>query len=93
MGSTIETPRRYYLLKRRITLDREDSITTQWHAKQDEEPGTPLPASFPFLDRLGTFYSTQEDLDGADVPELQSFGFTRRDACIILTAEANLLAS
>ena len=91
MASTIPTPRRYYLLKRRATLDREESITSQWHAKQDEEPGTALPASFPFLSLLGTFYTTVEDLDGASERELVSFGLTRREATSVLCAVLPLI--
>lgn len=92
MGSTIERARRYYLLKRRITLDREESVMTDvWHSKQDEEPGTALPASFPFLSLLGTFYANVEDLDGADVAELTSFGLTQKQACAVLDAVAPLI--
>ncbi len=91
MGSTIERARRYYLLKRRAALSREESIEAQWHANQDEEPGTALPASFPFLSLLGTFYTTVEDLDGAGVEELRSLGLTEKQACAVLLAVEPLI--
>ncbi len=91
MPSTIERARRYYLLKRRAALDREESIEAQWHAKQDGEPGTALPATFPFLSLLGTFYANVEDLDGADVAELRSFGLSEKQACAVLSAVLPLI--
>lgn len=90
---TLKTARRYYLGKRRQSAERDDDMTTQWHAKQDGEPGTALPATFPFLVQLATgFYTTVEDLDGAPNTELRDFaGLTLREADAVLEALTPLL--
>ncbi len=92
-----KTPRRYYLHKRKYTLARGDDITTQWHSKQNEEPGTALPSTFPSLAKLATaFYTKVEDLDGADASELtdtvaNGAGLTDREATAVLAALQPLL--
>lgn len=88
----LKTPRRYYLHKRlfaRMALEDSERI---WQAKQEAEPGTALPASFPFLSELTQIgYTTREDLDGADEDELtRHAGFSTRDASAILAAFAAL---
>lgn len=89
--STINSPRRYYLLKRLITEGRDESIEAQWHAKQIEVAGTALPPSFPYLSLLGTYYTTVEDLNGANLRELRDFGLTKKQAEAVLEAAAPLI--
>lgn len=90
---TLKTVRRYYLGKRRQTFERDEDITTQWHAKQDAEPGTSLPSGFPLRAQLAAgFYTTVEDLDGASSTELRNFaGLTLREADAVITALQPLL--
>lgn len=62
-----------------------------WRAKQEAEPGAPLPSDFPYAERLAAAgYTTQEDLDGADEEELRCLGFQVREAQRILAALAAL---
>lgn len=63
-----------------------------WRAKQEAQPGTPLPITFPFLlDLACGGYTTREDLDGADCFELvQIARLHKGDAQIVLTAFAAL---
>lgn len=43
-----------------------------WKYKQEAQPGTALPATFPFLADLAlSGYTTREDLNGADEYELK----------------------
>lgn len=89
--------RRYYLHKRKYTLAQELDITSQWHSKQNEEPGTALPSTFPALTKLAiAFYTTVEDLDGADATELtasvsRGAGLTRQESSAVLAALQPLL--
>ena len=89
----LKSVRRVYLGKRRQAFERDSPITTQWHGKQGEEPGTALPSDFPFLALLAAgFYTTVEDLDGADTDELRLYvGLSLRDATAVLTALTPLL--
>ena len=91
MPTSINSPRRYYLLKRLVTQSRDESIEAQWHAKQVEVAGTALPSSFPSLSLLGAFYTTVEDLNGADVAELRDFGLTKKQAEAVIAAAAPLI--
>lgn len=86
-------PRRYYLLKRRYYLDLDDEAQAGlWRGKQEAEPGTALPATFPLLSRLAAAgYTTQEDLDGADPDELKRASFNQTEADQILAALNDLL--
>ena len=61
--------------------------------KQDSEPGTALPAGFPFSTKLAAaFYTTVEDIDGANNEELRDeAGLTEREATAVLTALQPLL--
>jgi len=88
----INTVRRYYLLAYRDHLFvREHGIAQAYLAKQQETTGTALPVAFPYLSELATKqYTTQEDLDGADVEELRSVGFTVGKAKEILAAFQSL---
>lgn len=62
-----------------------------WQAKQEEEPGTALPGSFPFLSKLqAAGYKTSEDLDGADATEMQLAGLSLREAEAAIAAFAKL---
>ena len=91
MLTSINSPRRYYLLKRQVASLRDESIEAQWHAKQIEVVGTVLPSAFPFLSLLGTFYTTVEDLNGANVEELRDFGLSRREAEAVIAAVEPLI--
>lgn len=80
--ATLGSVRRYLLHKRRLAREAGDwALVNVWQAKQEAEPGSALGASVPHqtaLEPLG--YTTAEDLDGADVDELESAGLTRRQA-------------
>ena len=85
--ATLNTPRRYYLQKRRKARALSDATEMVFQAKQDAEPGTPLAATFPHLTQLATAgYTTTEDLDGADEDELVTAGLTRREAQDVVAA-------
>lgn len=92
----LDTPvsyRRYLLFKRTAWRDMDNSaMQGVWRQKQEEQPGTPLPTTFPFLSELATGgYTTREDLDGATVPELQRIArLGMMDAETVLTAYAAL---
>jgi hypothetical protein len=91
MGARVTSPRRFYLLKRLVAVAACSSLASTWRAKQEAEPGTALPTTFPHRDRLvAAGYSTKEDLDGADATELAWSGFGSRDATAILEAWAAL---
>jgi len=68
------------------------SIASVWQHKQEAEPGTPLAATFPFYDQLvEAWFTTKEDLEGADARELAFFvGLSQRDAEAVLAAYALL---
>jgi len=88
----VESVRRYYLCK--LNHEREnDGEEGYWRTKQQAEPGTALPAGFPFLSTLaGCDYSTIEDLDGADSAELVRWvGLNSRQADNVIAALAPLL--
>lgn len=86
----VNRPRRYYLHKRleaRVQCGGDDQLETVWQAKQEAEPGTPLPPTFPHLATLAPLgYTTTEDLDGADVCELERAGLSARDAEEVIAA-------
>jgi hypothetical protein len=91
-NSTIGTARRYYLAKRHVAEDLCDNLAEVWRSKQENEPGTPLPATFPYLEVLAERgYETVEDLTGASVKELTDRCFNSADAEIILAALDELL--
>ena len=84
--------RRYYLRMRLAedVLDCPEQASV-WRAKQEAEPGVVLPSTFPHRARLiAAGYGTVEDIDGADVAELQRSGFYSREAEAILQALAEL---
>ncbi len=93
-GAHFKRARRYYLRKRLWELrnrpgEGQDGV---WRSKQEEEPGVALPATFPFLSTLAPCgYTTVEDVDGADVPELRELGLSRLEAEAVLTALAPLI--
>jgi hypothetical protein len=80
--------RRYYLLKRHAAAARrDDGLAAAWHAKQELEPGTALPADLPALSRLNAAgYTAREDLDGATTDELQRHGLSHREASAVIKA-------
>lgn len=84
----IVSARRYYLHKRIIARAQNTSLEPAWQARQEEMPGTALPASFPFLSELEAVgYTTREDLDGADADELvDHVSLSRRDAEAVIAA-------
>lgn len=90
--ATIGTPRRHYLLKRlEARVYRDSDLETTWQAKQEAEPGTPLPGTFPFRAELAVFgYTTREDLDGADAEELERAGLALKEAESVISAIAAL---
>jgi hypothetical protein len=92
----IKRPRRYYLHKRKMVpmLDPEGvgAVDAFWKYKQEAEPGLPLPAEFPYRERLAVaFYTTVEDIDGADTDELQKARFTRLEAQLIIVEAEKLM--
>lgn len=84
--------RRYYLQKRQDARALEQfALESVWRGKQEAEPGEPLPVVFPFAHRLAAEgYTAVEDLDGADINELQALGFSRRDTREIFKALSEL---
>lgn len=95
--SELRRPRRYYLGKRYLTVrehpDGRGALDAVFKVKQESEPGTVLPSDFPFRAKLEShFYTTIEDLDGADEHELRHNGFSGAEARIILKQLAVLTA-
>jgi hypothetical protein len=91
--STVPSPRRYYLLKRLEAARSEDRpLDGVWRSKQEAQPGTALPTTFPFRSQLvAVGYTTAEDLDGATVDELVTYvSLPSRDAAAVVAAAANL---
>lgn len=87
----VKRPRRYYLHKRIQARESCDDTELSWRAKQEAEPGTPLPATFPLLSQLAAAgYTTKEDLDGADTTELERIGLRKYEATSVLSALAAL---
>lgn len=84
------TYRRYCLLKRQQwLLDWEDSaMAGVWRSQQEAVPGNALPTDFPFLASLEAGgYTTREDLDGAEAPEIQrATGLRHADTLVVLEA-------
>lgn len=85
---SVDSARRYCLLKRRASAQRLDvPLASAWHAKQLAEPGESLAEGFPLRARLAAAgYVAREDLLGATVEELQQAGFTSREAAAVLAA-------
>lgn len=91
--TAVRSPRRYYLLKRKMAESvGEQPMNNAWRAKQEEQPGTALPVTFPFRTRLvSAGYSAVEDLDGATADELQAnTDLNARDAAAVVAAYAAL---
>lgn len=91
--TAVRSPRRYYLLKRKTAESvGEQPLNNVWRAKQEEQPGTALPVTFPFRTRLvSAGYSAVEDLDGATADELQAnTDLNARDAAAVVAAYAAL---
>lgn len=83
---TLRCPRRYYLAKRHAAAETDTGLDWVWRAKQEAEPGAPLPLTFPCASRLAAGgYTTTEDIRGADSAELQKrAGLTLREAQHVL---------
>lgn len=84
----IQTPRRYYLLKRRAALAAgEPHLAGFWRAKQEALYWPALPSDFPARAALvAAGYTTVRDLDGADTTELRNLGLTRDQADAVVAA-------
>lgn len=93
--ASVKTPRRFYLLKRQEAAALCDKgLELVWHGKQLAEPGTALPASFPFIAELeAAGYVAVEDLDGADACEVESIGLTAPETDLVMAALAELQAT
>jgi hypothetical protein len=80
--------RRYALHKRRAAEEALSiAIRDVWAAKQEAEPGVILPSDFPSKAALSaSYYTTYEDLDGADTNELVALGLTEKQAAAVLAA-------
>jgi hypothetical protein len=85
---------RRYLHRERMNarFRSEYELESAWRAKQEAQPGTALPSTFPFLSQLAAGgYTTQQDLHGADSCELQEIAdLNPRDAQAVLSALAML---
>ena len=83
--NSINFPRRYYLLQRIRARADESPTEPAWQAKQKEQPGTPLPAAFPYRARLfAVGYETYADFIGADENELRvNVGLTPRECELV----------
>jgi len=70
-------------------------LESVWRYKQEAQPGTALPASFPFRTALAAAgYTTIEDLNGADECELQEIALLGVfDAQAVIAAITTLLPS
>jgi hypothetical protein len=90
MSATIESVRRYYLLRKFSVLESDDlyDMGQTWRAKQEAVAGTSLPSDFPHLSTLQAVgYSTKEDLTGADSAELvTNAGLNTVEATSVLAA-------
>lgn len=90
----IGTLRRYYLLKRITAKALGDlALSAVWHAKQEEQPGTELPATFPSKSKLSAVgYVAKEDLvPDADADELMTYAqLSKREADAVIAAMAAL---
>lgn len=69
----VRCARRYFLLNAlSAELVDDRGLASAWRSKQQDQPGTPLPAGFPFRSELAEVgYTAVEDLDGADARELE----------------------
>jgi len=88
----VKTARRFYLHKRHMAAQYEDSdLDLTWRAKQEAEPGSALPEYFPHQAALeAQGYTKREDIDGADAAELVRAGLTQRQATDVIAAFAAL---
>lgn len=87
-ATSITTLRRFYLLKRRKARAFGDKgLEGVWRQKQEAESGTALAATFPAFAALSSAgYTTEEDLDGADIDELVEAGIPYHDASAAIAA-------
>jgi hypothetical protein len=90
---SVPSPRRYYLLKRMEARRSGDQpMDGVWRHKQESQPGTDLPTTFPFRALLlAAGYATDEDLVGASAEELaEHVPLNPRDAATVVAAAAAL---
>lgn len=93
MDVYINTLRRFWLLSKIEASRRlEFAIAAVHLGKQQELPGTALPATFPYLSQLSAAgYTTKEDINGADQTELmENVGLGPIQANAVLSALAAL---
>lgn len=82
-------PRRWYLLQAQWARDTfQEGLASLLYGKQQEQPGTPLPANFPFRAALiAANYTALEDITGANADELvRAVGLSGRDAATVIAA-------
>lgn len=86
--------RRYLLLKRATQKALGNShMEGVWRAAQEAVlPATPLPTNFPYLSVISIAgYTTREDLNGADVHEVERVAkISHQDAVVVIAAFAAL---
>lgn len=85
--------RRYcHRMRMNARVRGDGELESVWKYKQEAQPATPLPSSFPFLDQLACAgYTTQDDLTGADAYELYRIAhLDSQDAEVVLMALAAL---
>jgi hypothetical protein len=89
----LRSARRYCLAKWLIQRELDDSTAPVWRGKQLAEPGTALPADFPYRTTLiAKGYLTPQDIDGADTHELRvNAGLLAEQAATVIAAAARLL--
>jgi len=89
----VNSARRFYLLKAQCIGDdvTQDALQHVWWGKQEAQPGTAIPADFPFRAELDALhYRALEDLDGADQEELVNQGLPYFKAKAVLEAFAEI---
>lgn len=87
--SELKSYRRYCLMKRFVASRAGETANAQlWQNKQEEQPGTALPDTFPYRsDLVAAGYTTKEDIIGADDVELNDVaGLTLRAAASVIAA-------
>lgn len=89
----VNSARRFYLLSAQFLEGdiNSESLKQVWWGKQEAQPGTPFPATFPFQAELvAAHYKALEDLNGADQQELISAGLAFFKAKAVLAAFAEI---
>lgn len=85
----IVSARRWFLLQAQWARETfQDGLASTLYGKQQDQPGTPLPAGFPFRAALvAANYTALEDITGADVSELvRAVGLSQANAATVIAA-------